>query len=100
MSKFNVIKSFKILRLLEAFPSNNKELSEIEQQYFNNICNLIQEEMIGNTELVEVLIYYKEANIRQKEILKNASKKNLNEGLEYAIEIENYEIAKLIHLYI
>ena len=98
--ELTVFKSKNILNTINEYIKKEKQETDTEERYFKKVLNLIQKyNEIKGVILVKSLYFYKDEKTHQF-ILSQLDKKSLLDGIKYASEIEDYELAKFLHIYI
>jgi hypothetical protein len=100
-NEFDFYKNLKALKMEAIFSMNENAWEELEKVYFSKMHQLAIENVeIGPKALVAILKHYDNVVIKQKSILSSIEPESLSKGIKYAIEIEEYEIAQQLKLYL
>ncbi len=98
--ELTVFKSKNVLNTINEYIKKEKQETNTEERYFSKVLNLIlKHNEIKGVILVKSLYFYKDEKTHQF-ILSQLDQKSLLDGIKYASEIEDYELAKFLHIYI
>lgn len=90
-----------ILNTITRYVRNKKKQAKYKPLYFSKVYELLKKhKKIGNKVLVELLHHYEKDSNKQQNILNLLDEQTLLKGINYANEIEYYEISQLIYLFI